>query len=246
MFSFFHRTPEINLDCFTCDPNVYKYTPIVSASKTIPDWFHNIYVPENPVELDFDNASVRYRNIRSCYGFLEFYKKGVVMESWCDMGIKTENDKFQCFFSGPPDPVSHDTEQYGNAFSKYFNLKICSPWLFECNENINFLFVGAEWCLGDYDIKVLPGVVNFNLAASGNFFIMIPRKQDQFIINMGNPMVHIIPLSEKKLKHKVHLLTKGEYGKKVHAPSYSFFGWRKVKGLIKRNEKRSCPFSGKN
>lgn len=244
MFSFFHKTPEINVDCFTCDPNVYKYTPIVSASKTIPEWFHNISVPENPVELDFENATVKHRNIRSCYGFLEFYKRGIVMESWCDMGIKTENDGFQCFFSGPPDPMSHDTEQYGNAFSKYFNLKIRSPWLFTCNENINFLFVGAEWALGDYDIKVLPGVVNFNIASSGNYFIMIPRKQDQFIINMGTPMVHIIPLSEKKLKHKVHLLTKGEYGKKVNAPAYSFFGWRKIKGLIKRNEKRGCPFSG--
>lgn len=244
MFNFFHKTPEINLDCFVCDPNVFEYTPIISASKTIPDWFHNIPVPENPVELDFENSNVKHRNLRSCYGFLEFYRKGIVMESWCDMGIKTtENDGFHCFFSGPPDPVSHNTEQYGNAFSKYFNLKIRSPWLFDCKQNINFLFVGAEWALGDYDIKVLPGVVNFNLASSGNFFILIPRKQDQFIINMGTPMVHIIPLSEKKIKHKVHLLTKGEYDKKFHAPSYSFFGWRKVKGLIKRNEKRGCPFS---
>lgn len=243
MFNFFHRTPEINLDCFTCDPNVHKYTPIVSASKTIPEWFLNVPVPENPVELDFINEEVKHRNIRSCYGFLEFYKKGVVMESWCDMGIKTETDSFQCFFSGPPDPISHKSEQYGNAFSKYFNLKMRSPWLFNCSQNINFMFVGAEWSLGDYDIKVLPGIVNFELASSGNFFIMIPRKQDQFIINMGTPMIHIVPLTEKKIKHKVHLLTKGEYAKKINVPSYSFFGWRKVKGIIKRNEKRGCPFS---
>lgn len=244
MFTFFHKTPVIHLDCFTSDGNVNKYTPIVNASVTKPEWFNNIPIPETPVDLDFDNLESRHRNLRSCYGFLEFYKKGVVIESWCDMGFKTDVNNFQCFFSSPPDPVSHNPEQYGNAFSKYFNLKMRSPWLFNCKENINFLFVGAEWALGEYDIKVLPGVVNFNLASSGNFFIMVPRKQDQYIIPIGTPMVHVIPLSEKKLKHKVHLLTKGEYQKKVNSPAYSFYGWRKIKTILKRNEKRGCPFSG--
>lgn len=244
MFTFFHRTPVIHLDCFTNDANVHKFTPIVSASLTKPDWFNKIPIPENPVELDFDNLTVKHRNIRSCYGFLEFYKRGVVMESWCDMGFKTSKDNCQAHFSGPPDPVSHNPEQYGNAFYNYFNVKIRSPWLFECKDSVHFIFVGAEWALGDFDIKVLPGVINFTLASSGNYFIMVPRKEDQFIIPLGNPMIHIIPISEKKLKHKVHLLSRPEYQKKINTPSYSFYGWRKIKTIMKRNEKRGCPFSG--
>jgi hypothetical protein len=246
MFNFFHRTPEINLDCFTTDQHAYNLTPIIYANKTKPQWFKEIPLPKKHVEIDYENKQTKHRNLRSCHGFLEFYKKGVVLESWCDMAFKSEgNGSITYYVSGPKEPVSHDTEQYGNAFPKYVNVKLRSPWQFVCSEDVPFLFVGAEWALGDYGFKVLPGVVDLKFSGQGNFFIMIPRNTEEFFIRSGQPLIHIIPLTEKKLKHKNHLLTQAEYNKKFIYPSSSFYGWRHIKSLIKRNEERGvCPFKG--
>ena len=54
MFSFFHRTPTIHVDCFTYDVNVYENTPIVRTSKTMPDWWKELdaYKPDLKVEED--------------------------------------------------------------------------------------------------------------------------------------------------------------------------------------------------
>ena len=73
---------------------------------------------------------------------------------------------------------------------------------------------------------------------------MFPKNDNEFVINIGQPLVQLIPITEKKLNFKNHLIDKNEYDK-IHISSekWSFYGWRKVLQLRKRNKERgTCPF----
>ena len=146
MFSFFHRTPKINLDCFIDNNYVYENVPVVNAHKTYPDWWLNIPNGHKRV-FDFNNkidnettkdifASVqRNNNMKNCYGFLEFYKRGVVFESWSDYRFKTGLVGYKFYVSNGKKVEEHGQEQRGEGFSRYLHAKLSNPWILECKED---------------------------------------------------------------------------------------------------------------
>ena len=132
----------------------------------------------------------------------------------------------------------------GNGFPEYNHIKLNSPWIFQEKTGIKFLWMGAEWALDKYNIKVLPGVINFDIVSYTNVNIMFPKDDKDFFVSVGQPLVQLIPLSEKKLVLKNHLINRNEYDTMIiNSASQSFYGWRKVLQLRKRNKKRgTCPF----
>jgi hypothetical protein len=246
MFSFFHRTPEIHLDCFTYNHNTFLNTPIVYASKTIPDWWKELPTHKPVFGEDENNKHVflNKNTIKDCYAIIELYKKGIVIENWTDISIKSDEKELNyCWSSGIP-PESHVREQLGSAYPNYHHIKLNSPWRFVEKSGVKFLWFGAEWSLDKMNLKVLPGVLNFDIISGVNVNIMLPKNESEIFIPIGQPLVHLIPISEKKLIFKNHLVDKNEYDK-IHIISSfaSFYGWRKVLQLRKRNKERgTCPF----
>ena len=248
MFTFFNRTPKIYVDNFTHMPHVYEFVPIVKASKTLPDWWKKLdrTSVEYPKEPDFQ---IKFNlTLKTCYGFLEFYKKGMVLENWCDLYVTVIDDYFHYNYSSGDKPSSHPESQRAEGFSKYHHLKLGSPWATKEKTGVKFLYVGAEWALGDYDIKIPPAIVNFTtINSSTNFNFFFPKKKYNFNLQMGTPLLHIIPLSEKELVIKNHLITRQEYDTIKIGSSASFYGWKSFDKLLRRNKHRdisnkSCPF----
>jgi hypothetical protein len=248
MFHFFHKTPEINLDCFTSDNCVYTHTPIVRASKAFPDWWktldrhepHFEHTPENPFHL------VEEKNARDCYAIIELYKRGVIIENWCDISFRTENGGFNYWYSSGLPPQAHEKKQINYAFPNHHQIKLVSPWVFRETTGVKFLWLGAEWSLDKLEIKVLPGVINFDIISDINVNLMFPVRDGIFTINAGLPLVHLVPLSDKNLKVTNHIVTEQELNKiRINSSLTSFFGWRKALQLRKRNRERgTCPFHG--
>lgn len=249
MFHFFHRTPEINLDCFTSNNCVYTHTPIVRASKAFPDWWKTLetyeptfeHSPEKPYHL-----ATETRTAKDCYAIIELYKRGVMIENWCDISFRNENGYFNYWYTDGEAPQTHDKRQVGYAFPNHYQIKLISPWVFRETTGVKFLWLGAEWSLDKLEIKVLPGVINFDIISDINVNIMIPSRDGIHTIPAGNPLVHLVPLSDKKLKVTNHIVTKPELDKiRIKSNSTSFFGWRRALQLRKRNKERgTCPFSG--
>lgn len=246
MFTFLNREPIIHVDCFTYDASVYEFTPIVKTSKTVPKWWNNL----NPFQpkFSFDDLNNKPRsevNMRNCFGFVELYKKGVVLENWTDISIKTTKQDYRYFYRSGLQPEEHSRSEYGEGFRNYHHIKLCSPWIMKEKTGVQFLFLGAEWCLEDYDFKVPPGVLQFDFNVGTNVNIMLPAKENEYQIPIGFPLAHIIPLSEKRFSFKNHLVSENEFKNlKVHS-SASFKGWRSITRLVKRNkdrEKAKCPF----
>lgn len=249
MFSFFHRTPEIHVDCFTYSNDVYLNTPIVRASKTFPDWFKEL--PKNTfkyiVDKETNNHQIdRKGNLKDCRAFLDFYSKGIVIESWCDFKMIMDMEKLtpHYWWSFHNKSITfHERHQIGNGFANQHHVKLVSPWYFLEKTGINFMWVGAEWALDKYNFKILPGIITFDTQLSTNINIMYPHETKEFFIPIGTPLVHVIPLSEKKIKFKNHLISIKDYEKMAFNPTSSFYGWRQTIKLRERNKKRgTCPF----
>lgn len=243
MFSFFKRTPVIHLDCFTVDANVFEYTPVLKAARSLPDWWKKL--PRGKVEYNFFTEEYPSASItmKQCYGFIELYKRGVVLDNWCDLAVKTTEEGAEFFHSSGEAPVGHKRHQWGEGFKHYQHLKLTSPWAFKEKTGEQFLFMGAEWSLEKYDFKVVPGVVNYDWNTGTNVNIMFPNNKE-YEIPMGQPLVHIMPLSEKNLEVKNHLVDPMEFQQITRSSVKSFYGWKTLKKLSDRSKEKKCPFHG--
>jgi hypothetical protein len=247
MFSFFHRTPKINVDCFTYDKLTYDFTPIVKSTKVYPDWWKELPNYEAGLQKREDGFYEKFdvQNLKNCYAFLEFFKKSITIPNWTDFYIETSYDYYKWYSAKTDDMFDaieeHGKKQIGKGFKNYHHLKLISPWAISEKTNIQFSWVGFEWHLEDYNFKILPGVINFKVNHATNVNIMVPKVKKEFLLPAGTPLVAIIPLTEKKVILKKHLISKDEYILLMKNPNRNYInGWRTVEKLLKKQNK--CPF----
>lgn len=238
MFTFFHRRKKIVVDCFTSDGFAYEYAPIVRGSKVFPDWWTKLPIKsvDNP---DFD---LLHNNMRKCYGFLELYKRSIIVPSWTDLKFKVTPDKgYTWIKSSGEAPVEHPKTQFENGFNDYYHSKLTSPWVLKEKTGVHFLLTAATWNLENYDFLILPGVIEYNLNHGTNINMFLPKKKTEysFFVPVGKPLVHLIPVSDSKIEIRNHLISLDEIIRKFPPPS-------SLRGIfplldMKRKEKK-CPF----
>ncbi len=244
MFNFFHRTSTIHLDCFTYMNHIYELTPIVPAVKTVPDWWKSLDPGHMSYDWKYFSSPRKTLTMKSCYGFMELYKRGVVIENWCDIRIQTSRNGFKFMHSDGDKPVEHPQYQIGSGFKNFYRLKLSSPWIFREKTGVKFHFNGAMWNLEDYNFRVVPGIVDFRVNGYTNVNIMMPIEDAEYTIPAGQPIAHLIPLSEKRLKIKNHLISRQEYDRLSRHSSSYYHGWKTVKKLFNKSDMRQskCPF----
>jgi hypothetical protein len=244
MFTFFHKRDTITLDCFTCDAAAYEMTPPVKASKTLPRWWKDL--PSPGIGDAFSNPTEN-NNMRRCYGFVELFKTGLILENWGDIHINVAKTGYRYQAMGAQ-PGEHDSKQYAGAFTGYHHIKLVSPWAFREKTGTHFYYSAAEWFLEKYPFKILPGIIDHKINRVTNVNIMLPIREDPYDIYIpaGQPLVHIIPVTDKKLDIRVHLVDAAEMAK-LTIKSVSFKGFRETLRLAKKNEARAgkCPFHQK-
>jgi hypothetical protein len=232
------------LDCFTIDEAAYNYAPIVKASKAIPKWWKALPSPS------IGNASsdpTHNNNMRRCYGFVELFKRGLILENWGDIHIRVEESKYTFWTATRDKPGEHLVSQYQGAFDGYHHIKLTSPWLFRESTGVHFSYIAADWCLDAFDFKVLPGVIEYRVNRSTNVNIMLPKRTTPYDIYLplGQPLVQMIPLNDAKLDIRMHLVDEHELGKISNNRVSTFRGLREQIKLVNRNDERrdsKCPF----
>jgi hypothetical protein len=249
MFSFFHRTPKITVDCFTYSPSVYEYAPVVRAIRAVPDFWKALPNPDPYSGFNDDGTLFVRRDstLKNCLGFIELYKRGFIIENWSAIHLFVEQEGFRFYNADLDMPQSHPKSQLGEGFKYFHHLKLISPWLLREKTGVNFVCIPTTWSHEKYDFAMPSGVLDFKLNHAVNINIMLRIYQQPYetTIEFGHPLVHFIPLSEHHLEVKNHLVDQLEYDKlKIH-PANSFMGWRRIHKLVRRNEERNngkCPF----
>lgn len=239
---FFSNRSNLHLDCFTKRQEVFDYAKIESATNFLPKWWKDL--PKTRITDNF----LPLPTMKTCVGMVDYYKLGLIYPLWSDIsflvGSKTEPNFKWNFADGISDADIHPTFQRGGYLppEEYQHVKLYSPWLLTCKEDLNWSMTQPTWnfdALGQ--IHIVPGLMNFNYIPQPNINIFLRRGDESysFLIKHGQPMMHILPMSNKKIVLHHHLVDEKEYAKiNYKVPRLSFNNnFRKF-----LNIKNKCPF----
>lgn len=248
---FFFKSKNINLDCFTPLRSNITMFPIDYSHRFFPEWWRQLprEFEHTPVPLGLDPRLAP--TMKSCLGFTKYFAKGVTMPLWSDLRIDVTTDPLQYHWEMTDDTSyegqAHDFRQMGNYLNpqQHGHLKITPKWIFKCKEDIDWVWTQNTWGSDNFDIVLPPGVLNFKYAGgvAVNMFFSLARQQT-LRLNAGQPLVNILPMSERPVKIHLHEVTAEEYLKIGSCDRVFTYGRNKYKTnreFLQKNESR-CPF----
>lgn len=247
---FWVKPSTIHVDCFTSDEIVYNNFKIERAKEFIPDWWKQL--PTNQkVKLNGDPASkltINQVNLKNCNGFRDLFAEGFILPCWLDIQIEML-DEGKFYISGHNVPTvnvqvaHHGREQTGyDIYPECSQIKLTSPWFLEEKTGVKFSWNQCMWNNTTYlgDMHLPSGVMDFKTQSTTNVNAFI-RKGSIVKLNAGDALIHMIPLSDKKVVIHNHLLSFDEFasrfGMELNAGAY-----KNVKKVKNSKKEKGCPF----
>jgi hypothetical protein len=243
---FLKRNKNLIVNCYTNKSEVYNYCPIILANKAIPDWFKALPTPQYKGPSSKENV----RNLKECVAFLKYFSKGFVLPLWSDLFLEigpkgTTQYRYQ--YSDCSSEIDiHDENSSNKAIldSEYQHLKLISPWVIRCDEEVDFIALQPEWHFDKLNFShVLSGVMDFkvNAATNVNMYVKRQKEQQNFLLKVNTPIYHFVPITERKMVLKNHLVSNEEFRNIQQANVAMSF---KRHYYFKRNalKQNKCPF----
>lgn len=193
----------IEIFCYTNKKIVYDLFQIKKSNNFYPQWWKNLPKYECPIK---SSASMR-----GCYGFLEYYKQSFTMPLWSDIIFFTNKNgeidvevALQGIGEGASTNISrHDERQHIGFFdtNKFSLIKLETPWVFSCKENIYLSTVGPFYENFELlqNIQIVPGITNYHLNQYSNIFLIVKKGQNNIFVKHSTPIRHFFPLTDKKV-----------------------------------------------
>jgi len=246
LFSFFKK--PVVLHCYTDKPDVYNFAPIKEAKHFIPEWWK-----KTPKSFKDGFANRDAPTIKNCSGFVDLYRKGVMLPMWSDCSISVGeigSNAFRYEYSnGYSSAHEHPEAQRGVQYpqEQYLHLKFLAEWALTCEEDLDFLFTAPTWNNDTPEnLTIFPGVLNFKYQSSVNINVLFKRESNpvNYLIPFGLPMVHLIPLTERKLIVKTHLISTAEL-KRIQSLTIQTTFLNSYRNHKKSIQASKCPFKHK-
>lgn len=234
------------IDFYTCISPVYHKAPITKANKQLPKWWKSLPALKEGFNLSTFSQET---NMRRCTGFSSLFQHGFTIPMWSDIAfdVSAKGKSGFAYHASLENAFSvetHGQEQRGSYLpeSDYIHAKLVSPWAVHCNKDIDWVIVQATWNFDTpQEIIIPPGSVNYHDIADTHINMFIPKSEErkQMLIEYGQPLVHLIPLTEDEVEYNVHLVSKEEYDRILFGKNatMSFSS-----SLFKSKKLNTCPF----
>lgn len=246
---FWFKKKQIVVDCFTFMEGIALNFPIDKAIKFYPKEFKNL--PKN-IDLKYNQDPesklvIKVPTIKSCTGITDLYTRGFVIPAWDTFSIEMLGDSNYSLFSESNTVQTdyHNRSQYGQIYPNSGHIKLLSPWLLKEKTGVKFLWIHSGWTkTNNTELATIPPAVidykyQFNTHIS--FFI-----RNGCIINydVGDPLVHMIPLTEDTVKLKIHVIEEDAWHKQRQATEKfaHLNNHRKLNYPNFLEQSKKCPF----
>lgn len=189
-----------------------EFTPVVPAIEAIPDWWKK--TPRSFFDWDKEYS---HRTVKSCPGIVNVLKIGMVIPLWTDIALQWNEDRWKYIASDKITIMhNHDMVQTPGFYPNHWHTKISSPWLIETP--VKLMVTQPTYLRPEPFPFITPyGIIEpiKNLAGS-NIFLFLEKKKEttRFMLKVGMPLLHIIPITEKKVNYVVREISDYEYRKK--------------------------------
>jgi hypothetical protein len=241
---FFPRK-KIVLDCFTSHQAAYDLFPIAPTRDHAPQWWKSM--PKTRSEKADDMYALT--TLKSCRGLIDFYQNGFAIPLWSDLSIQVgtvDQPYYRYQFADQVSAViKHNSIQWDSWLSpvEWVNLKIISPWAIHNRHDTKFLFTDPTWNRTNFkDYTLLNGVTEFKHQHASHINIMVPYAQGSqfrtFQLEAGDPIAMLMPLSEKAIELKHHLVSHEEF----HRKQIQIVKFQNNWSFVKKNKESQCPF----
>jgi hypothetical protein len=243
---FFFKEKKVVVDAFCSEEtaHAYDYAPIDYADQFYPEWWKKL----GKTEFDFTQLERKIETMKLCAGFLDHYSRGLIIPMWSELAIKTFNGLYSYQYSDRTSKADHHAnEQRKGFYDDHINIKLISPWLLRSEKNVSFTFLPAFWNNAKApDYQVATGTTNFYYQFGTHINLLI-KDHKEFIIPFNHPMVHLMPLTERKVELRRHLISPAEFERERHKmKEISFVGayhkLKKHRELMEEKQASKCPF----
>jgi hypothetical protein len=231
---------KIVLDAFTFEPNVAELFPIQSSIKFMPSWWKNLpmeYFGTSPYGAPYPIST-----IKRCPGVIELYKRSLTMPLWADVALASREDGSWAFHSEWKGTVveSHPREQYGPAFNNHIHLKFNSPWMIREKTGVHFCYNTPMWHEPDRwdQFFIAPGLIEFKYQRASHVNAFVGRTNRNMLLNAGDPLVQLIPMTEKTIEVRSHVVSEQEHKNLWNETNKSFFFTNSYRKYVKMIESK--------
>jgi hypothetical protein len=245
---FFFNKSKIVVDCFTPFSTVYDFYKIDVASKFFPKEIQEIEKYYIDSTNNF-NIKQEHGTIKTCVALQELYRNGAIIPLWTDVIFEPKqaaNRESALAMVTPPFTYqTHDRKQYTGLFDNSIHLKLNSPWKLVEKSGVKFSWQAPVYNLHKniQQFTILPGIVTYDYQTITHVNMFINAESDRFILNAGTPMVHMIPLTDKKVVYKHHLVDEDEWTKIGIPYEFSKILPGRYNRYVAESKKTSkCPF----
>jgi hypothetical protein len=246
---FWHKRSTITLDCFTHLETIALNYPIARAGKFYPEELKAVPKSINKKMSSNPKSKITTEDltIKSCAGLSELYSNGVILPAWDSFDIEMMGDN-NYMINNPSNLVTgehHHRSQYNNEIYKGYNhFKFFSPWFIRETTGIKFVWMHPLWNRSDNveNISILPAIVDYKsqVATHVNAFI---KTGSLVSYKAGDPLVHMIPMSDKRIDIKIHTVDIIEWDKIKNKLMYHNNILNHAKLIIPDFlPKKKCPF----
>lgn len=190
---------------------VNEFSPIVPASKVIPEWWKN--TPAG--EFSWDEMQ-SINTTKSCVGIINSLRAGFILPLWSELAIDVSDEFWKYKFSDNMSMATvHPNWQAPSFYNDHYFFKLHAPWLFRCSDDIKIAFNTPFYHTTEEGNYVTPpGVLSpVRGVYPVNIFIFVKKTANRFIIKPNTPMYHITPYTEREVVFKTEVLTNSEFSK---------------------------------
>jgi len=223
--------------------HVYDYAPVQPANLFFPQWWRQL--AKSRVDWTAGNLT---QNIKSCQGIQDHYAHGAVIPMWTEMSVSMNGQ------GGVTNQFSDmiTTNDYqgpdfrGGIHYNRINMKIATPWRMMSDRDVYWHFLPVYWDLAEPEPwEVCPGTLEFYYQHSVNVNLMIDNVAGSINIQHLQPLVHLVPLSERRLKIKNEMVSAGEFNRLANRTrALSFLNkYKTIRRVVRDQDSKSCPFS---
>jgi len=244
MITFFFKPKKIIVDAFIGEKYItaYETVPVDYSHKFYPQWWKNL----EKAEFDFDLRLAK-SNSKSCAAIIDFYQKGIILPLWSDFALNVKTGEWD--FSDKMSTADYHGYFQREGFKEdYQHFKLTSPWLFRSEKNVSFAYVPDFYNQNTPFFEAPPGIVNYHDMYVTSFNFFVPKYVDNFVMPVGTPLANIIPLSERPIELRRHLISEPEFhilNLKKHTRISFARKHMTIKRLVKEQELKNakkCPF----
>jgi hypothetical protein len=247
---FLFRNKKIVVDAFTNYAEVHQHFSIQRSTNHYPDWWKAL--PKTYETKTFHNVNIELPTTKTCVGIINYFKNSFTMPLWSDVVLQTEEDGSYVYEFSARNSLgieTHPKSQYGHEFDNYIHMKFLAPWVLTEKTGVNFLAAAPTWNLSQHlnDIHILPGIIDFKYQYAMHVNMFLPKKQNRIFLESEMPFLNLIPLTEKEVEFRTHLISNEEFVRKqnITGATTSFIRkYFKNKKRMETQNRSGCPFTG--